>query len=423
MRRYFFVLVVIGFLFRLFLVNLAHHGDLNNNISWGQELWNRGIVDYYGSDDADHWPYSAPNQPPLYVLTYASAVYFYDLIDSGSRYLNENIRMFPSSFIWFWEESGMRFLVKLPSIVADVFVSVAIYYYIATKKKDEKSALIISGVWLFNPISWYNSAVWGQTDSIVNLFGLIAILALLSKNLVKSSFWYSIAFVFKGSLMIFAPVFGVVALMQKHKSKSWLGAIGVSFLIIVLTSIWFQPSINYPLWLVDLYKNRILPGEIGYLSANAFNLWWLVDSGKTLDSTLYLGISARMWGLLAVFSVYIFVLIKTYKGKLNDKNLFLSLALLALATFLLMTRMHERYLYPFFPIATLGIFHLRWLIVPYIILSITYLLNMYHLFFVPSIPVLEAAYEGGLFPSSLAIINLLVFLYFIPKYHREMEAS
>ncbi|MFC1649243.1 hypothetical protein ACFL2C_00835 [Patescibacteria group bacterium] len=419
MKKYFFLLIIIGFVFRLLLFDVAHHGDLNNNISWGKELWNRGIVDYYGSSYSEDWPYSAPNQPPLYILTYATTSYLYDSIDSSIRSVNDKVRIFPSNLVWFWESSGMRLCVKLPSILADVGIAWLIYKYF--QKKDAKKALILCALWLFNPISWYNSSVWGQNDAIVNFFGMLAIFALLSKRLAKTSLWYSMSFVFKGSILVFGPILGIFAFRQTYGVRKWLKAILVFVLVVTITSVWFMPSAYFPVWLVDLYQNRILPGEIGYLTANAFNFWWLIDSGKTLDSTVYLGLSARVWGLLFMSTVYLYVGIRTWKGKLNDKNLFLSLVLISLATFLFMTRVHERYLYPVFPIATLGLFYFRWLIIPYVVLSVVYLLNMYHLFFAPSILMVEKLFTQNYFTHLLVAVNLIVFVYFLYKYHSNYE--
>ncbi len=86
-------------------------------------------------------------------------------------------------------------------------------------------ALFIASIWLFNPITWYNSAVWGQTDSVVNLLGLLSIFALLNKQLAKSSVFFVLSLLFKGSLVIFLPIIGLVAILQKHSLKEWYKSI------------------------------------------------------------------------------------------------------------------------------------------------------------------------------------------------------
>ncbi len=274
-------------------------------------------------------------------------------------------------------------------------------------------------IWLFNPLTWYNSSIWGQTDPIVNVLGLIAILGLLGTfELAKRfgelkwfSFWFTVAFLFKPSLSIFIPILLIIVIKRRYTFSNWIQSAALSLSTVVITSFWFHPYINFIPWFIDLYQNRILPGEIGYLTANAFNIWWLVDSGKVLDSTLYWGLSARFLGLITVIGGLGGVGWWFTTGELTTKKIFLSLATSALLAFLFLTRIHERYLYPFFPYATLmlGVVPKFW--IPYIVLSITYLLNMYHLFWAPPIPYLETYLSswGGL----ISIVNIITFFYLL----------
>jgi hypothetical protein len=116
------VLFFIALTLRLGLVFTAYHGDLNNNISWGTLAVERGLSGFYGSSDADDWEYSAPNQPPLSILMFAGVRVVWQVVENVSWWLNNNISIFPSPFIWFWEGRGMILLIKLPGILADLGV-------------------------------------------------------------------------------------------------------------------------------------------------------------------------------------------------------------------------------------------------------------------------------------------------------------
>lgn len=402
------LLFTLAFLLRLGIVFSAHHGDLNNNISWGTLAVERGLSGFY---EGKSWPYSAPNQPPLSILTFATTKVLWQWAESAAWWLNRNIQIFPSAFIWFWEGKGMDLMVKLPGIFADLGIAGLIYQYLRYKKK-EKLGIVLSAVWLFNPVSWYNSAVWGQTDAIVNLFGLVSILFLLRKRLVLSFTFLALSLLFKGSLAIFVPIFVFVAFWQKRELKEWVKAVIAVLTTVVLVSIWFHPRQDLLSWLFSLYQNRILPGEIGYLTANAFNFWWLVDPGKVLDSTIYFGLPARAWGFMLAGVGVAWILLWLRKG-LSDKYIFLSFILISLISFLFMTRIHERYLYPFFPYATILLGLIPNFAVYYIILSATYLLNLYHLFWAPSIPFLEALYTNVLFPRFISVVNLFFLWYLL----------
>lgn len=394
------LLFFLALIFRFFLVFAAYHGDLNNNISWGTLAVERGLVNFYENPPAGGWPYSAPNQPPLTILMFASLVWVWKFIHNVAWWLNNNFPIFYSPFIWFWESRGMTLLVKLPSIFADLGIACLIY---------RRVGFGLSAVWLFNPVVWYNSTIWGQTDSVVNFLGLAAILFLLQKKLVHFAALFTASLLFKGSLAIFAPILFFFTLWQKHALVGWVKAGFWALIVVVATSVWFHPSIDLIPWLASLYQNRILPGEIGFLTANAFNFWWLVDPGRTLDSAIYFGLPARIWGFLAVLGG-IAAIIWWLRKRLSDKAIFYSLITITLIIFLFMTRIHERYLYPFFPYATLLLGFMPSLWIPYLVLSATHLLNLYHLFWAPSFTSLEMLYANAWFAQALSIINMVSFV-------------
>lgn len=413
MTRKLLLIFLLALILRVGFLLSAHHGDLNNNISWGQLLVERGPGGYYEGKD---WPYSAPNQPPLTIWMFGALMWIFGAVDTGARALNEKFSFFPSQFIWFWELHGKDILVKLPSTAADFGIAYLIYnYFIKLNKK--KTAYLLATVWLFNPVVWFNSSIWGQTDSIVNLLGLLGIFALLNKRFTKTAVWLTLSVLFKGSLFIFAPVLLLGAIKQKFSPQSWLKAIFASLAILYIVCLPFHPSLDLPLWLYNLYTKQILPGEIGYLTANSFNFWWLVESGKTLDSTQYFGLPARIWGFVISLGSISFVLY-TLRNKLEDRRLWWALAVSALITFTFMTRIHERYLYPFFPAGTILAGFVPAFFIPYSLLSLGHLFNLFHLFPMPWELDLRPVFSLTWFIPLLSALNLLT-LFWILKTHRK----
>lgn len=402
------MILVGGFILRLFLVFVAYHGDLNNNISWGTLAVERGLYGFY---ESGNWPYSAPNQPPLMILTFAFLRLIWLWVEKLSWFLNRQFSIFPSAFIWFWESRAMILLVKLPSILADLTIGYLIYKYFERKGKRGQG-LKISSLWLINPITWYNSSLWGQTDSVVNLLGLVAVFALIERNLVWFVFFMTLSFLFKASLAIFVPILLFIAYGQKHSLKTWLQALAGGLFSFLSVSLWFHPKFDIFLWFFRLYKDRILPGETGYLTVNAFNFWWLVNPGRVLDSTKIFGLTARNWGFL-VFLILTVLILRWISKKTTEKRILVSLSFVSLASFLFLTRIHERYLYPFFPYATI-IFNLsRSFVISYFILSLTYLLNLYNLFWAPSIKPLELALTSPILPRLISFVNITIFFYLL----------
>ncbi len=435
----FLTIVFIALILRLLLITFAHHGDLNNNISWGTIAYERGLNGFYdgyqvadsssayeGYSSIKNWPYSAPNQPPLTILLFAVSRFIWQHLRDFFWYMNWELQVFPSRLVWFWDEKGMDVMVKLPSVLADLGIGLLIYKYFE-KKNNQKSGILLSAIWLFNPITWYNSAIWGQTDSIVNLFGLIAVLALMKRKVTRFAIFFTLSFLFKGSLGIFIPVLFFVCIYQQYSIKQWIKAAFSSILTIVLVSIWFHPSFDLLSWISKLYLIQILPGEIGFLTANSFNLWWLINSGKVLDSTLYFGIPARILGYVISLLGMVFVIFwlkSNIKAKLdgyrNDHAVFFALALTSLITFLFMTRIHERYLYPFFPYATFLIASIPGFWVLYIIISLIHVVNLFNFFWVPDLVLLKDLLLTTSLPKILSVINLLAIpsLIFLNSFNR-----
>lgn len=415
MNKKFFLLLLFGILIRTFFVFQAYHGDLNNNISWGKAVYENGLSDFY---ERETWEYSVPNQPPLYMLIFGLCYALYRNISLLGTYLNETVSIFPSQFIWFWEIWGKTIVFKLPGVLSDIAIAVLFYNYFL-QKKNRKIGLLVSAVWILNPVTWYNSAVWGQTDSVVNLLGISAIIFLIQKKYNMSSIFFVLSLLYKPSLLIFTPLLLIYLYKDRISVKSLSNAFVMSLTVAIGIGIWFYPHLDLPIWFTKLYFGRFLSGEIGDLSANAFNFWWLVDSGKVLDSTFYFSVPARAWGIIFFAFGYIAVILNFLK-KQSEKNLLYALLIATLLSFVLMTRIHERYLYPFFPIATLLLgFNLgRWFTRIYILFSITHLLNLYHLFWYPSNNFLENLYLIPDFAITISFINIALFALIASKFSK-----
>lgn len=417
MKKLLLIILLVAFAARVVLAFSAYHGDLNNNSSWGELLLERGADSFYGSSDADDWPYSAPNQPPLYLLMFASSAWFDQGIEKASFFLNDRFEAFPSKFIWWWQDRGQYLSYKLWGILGDLGIAVLIFHYIG-KRKGNNQAIIYTVFWLVNPVIWFNSSIWGQTDSVVNFFGLAAVMNLLSGNLYLFVFLFTIGFLYKASLAMFIPVLVYYLLKKRFSFPQLLISLGIILGTIFVVSVWFHPEPDYPIWFTDLYRNRILSGEIADLTANAFNFWWLINPQEVKDTLLLVGVPARNIGYLVSLTL-IGIIIWKIRNKHPQQYLLIALALSAFISFLFMTRMHERYLYPFFPFSTLILAYVPETTVIYLAISIVHLLNLYYRFEALRFPVLDLAYNQRWFIPFLALFTIvlcIVWGYFSLKY-------
>ena len=60
---------------------------------------------------------------------------------------------------------GVGDLIKLPAILTDVALGLVVYRMARDLGTTERRATIAGAIVIFNPISWFDSVVWGQVDS------------------------------------------------------------------------------------------------------------------------------------------------------------------------------------------------------------------------------------------------------------------
>lgn len=407
-------LLLVIFLVRIFFSFGHSHPDVGNHLDWGIKFWQIGPKNFY---ENTVWTVGWANQPPGTIYLFAIFRKIYELIFSLIWWLNVKISIFPSFLVPFLKDKFYVVLVKLPAILADFGIAFLIYKF-AQQLKNKKAGKIGALIFLLNPFSWYISSVWGQTDSIVNFLGLWSIYLFWRKQPLIAVFIYFLSLYFKGSLIIFLPI--ILILLIKSKEIWWkkiLVFLG-SPVFFAYSSLPFVKKFNPIFWLYFLYRDRIFRGQGNMLTANAFNLWALIfgiDFSRN-DFGLFLGLSFKVWGLLLFGLCCVPILIFLILKKLNINLVFWSLAIISFSSFVFLTNMHERYLYPTLPYLTIltVLGKLSW---GYILaISTVYFLNLYHLWYFPDTFIKNVFEKQELFLTrffSLLIIFIFLKLVFI----------
>lgn len=271
------------------------------------------------------------------------------------------------------EGEQFYFVLKLPSIFADIVLSFLIYKQLI-KVSSKRIAFWGASLCLFNPVLIFNSAIWGAFDGLMTLFLFLSIKYLDQKKLVSSSIYFALSLLLKPQAIAIAPVFGLFVI--KNFKLSNIIKLSVPALIaVILLSIPFFPKdplfgfFNLFINMAQDYKGNSL---FAYNTWGMFGFW--VDDSEKLGFFSY-----RIWGLilLSVFWIYFYLLF--FKRKLDAFTLS---TLAFLAFFFLPTRVHERYLFsaiPFLILIALR-FNSRVLITAGIILSTLHVVNLYFVY-------------------------------------------
>ncbi len=274
-------------------------------------------------------------------------------------------------------------------------------------------ALGVAALYLFNPVPWYDSALWGQMDSLGALLVLGAILTLVDgwseaaaalavlAALVKPQFGLVLSPIVGVVLLrrhLFVPGSGPVPRLRSGRLASWfvdeqgpwriISSIAAGLFVLFVTIVPFRLDV---VGLVRLVLSTA--AEYHYLTVNAYNGWALVadPGGVSLasagtwsnDLVPLLGpLSGFVIGAALLFAGIILGVLQV-AWRDSRRSILLAMAFLSLAFFVLPTRVHERYLFPIFVILPLlAMTSRRWLVAT-VVLATASFMNLHAILTLP----------------------------------------
>lgn len=370
----------------------GHTTDMNCFNGWSNMIFQDGISNFYSSD-------AFTDYPPGYM-------YVLYVIGEIRSILN------PS-------DGALWLLLKTPAIICDIVTGVLIYK-IAKKKFGDGISAAIAGVYLFNPAVILNSSLWGQVDSVYTLFVVWMIYLLSKKDTIKSYFVFAICIFIKPQAFMFMPliIFGIIENIFIPKFdrvkfvKNLLCGLGAIAMIFILALPFGLGNV------IEQYKETL--SSYPYLTVNAFNLWGALGQNWTKLSPAMSVINYIILALVVAYTVYVF-----FKTK-NEGKYYFAGAILSFATFMLSTKMHDRYAFPAMVLMLLAFVYCRSIktFLLYVLFALSQFFNTAWVLFI---------YEQDInkyFKSPVivfaSIINLAIFVYFIiiaQKYFAENKET
>lgn len=407
-------LLVLGLAIRVILSFQFYSGDVNNHISWAKDILSNGSLGIYEREFYFRYGTLTPNYPPVMLFAFAFFYWLYEALSSTAIWLNNTISIFPSNVVYFFQGlTTIPAFLKIPAILADI--GIAYYVYLFSKKLNaqEKWSLIAASFVLFNPAFFYNSALWGQVDSIPVFFVLASFYSLLyKKGVILSSVLFSLALLSKQTAIIFAPIF-LLAIIRYFGLRQ----LHISIISILLTFfVAFLPFIGFTkvVSTLDIYNTQILTNSVSdYVTYHAFNFWTLfVGLEKVHDFNIFLfSFSYRLWGFALFGFFLLIVLIQALKKKGPD-NVLLTAGIISFAAFLFLTRLHERHLEPALPFLLLvSILHKK-LLPLFIFISLFHFVNLYHDWWAPRFDPFVAILSQIIVIKGLVVLLLISFMVF-----------
>jgi dolichyl-phosphate-mannose-protein mannosyltransferase len=319
---------------------------------------------------------------------------------------------------------GIGDLIKLPAIITDVVLAYVVYRMVLDLGVTHGRARLAAIVVLVNPITWFDSVIWGQVDSFGTVFLLLAVRELWKDRPERAAILAVTAALVKPQLAILVPIVAFVVIRRavwpgggygdepapERTGFGWerrtRGAIRIlstavaGFVTAVVLSAPFGLSVVSLTGTAPFLESTLLrlvfstAATYSYVTVNAYNLWALfpLNGESTASNGLWVPDApipdAASWAQVGPFpaalvgglllGLLLFVVVPALVARKPDRlTILVGVCVLALAFFVVPTRVHERYLYPLFGLAAiLFAFSWRWR-AAYLVATLATFLNMY----------------------------------------------
>ncbi|MES2210688.1 MAG: phospholipid carrier-dependent glycosyltransferase [Chloroflexota bacterium] len=381
------ILLALGFTFRVIIAYLLPGSGFANDIGafqfWAGDLAKNGLFGFY---DRDFFHDYTPGY--LYVLWIVGLV--------GQVF------------------GGVGDLIKVPPMLADLGLAYLVWTMTRELGGSQRAGRVGALIVVINPITWFDSVVWAQVDSVGLIFLLLGLRELWRDRPERSAVFTVIGALVKPQLGILIPIVAAVTIRRalrpggaygresapvrrgstsdwEVRTQGWVRIISTGVAGLATA---FALSLPFGLSLPGLVEQIFkTAGGYPYLSVNAWNPWALITfdgSGIAANSAWVCDMVAptcgRAFAVGAIPAVVVgtaltllaFAVTSILVARRPDRQTILvGVVVLALVFFVVPTRVHERYLFPLVALgAILAAVSWRWR-VAYLLSGLATIANMY----------------------------------------------
>jgi hypothetical protein len=300
--------------------------------------------------------------------------------------------LWPTSVLYAWFSDGyelwtplLRILIKIPPFVCDLALAALVFGDARTlapadfdERRRNMAAAVCALAFTLAPAAVYDSMWWSQIDSVITLCGLGAVVLLARGNVALAFAVWMIGFLAKPQPIVILPAL-LAFTYWRFGGMSLARGVGAGAAVFALA---VAPFVLHgdTRALVDTYERMFEQGSLD-LAQGAWNGWSIGDAaGNPLPQDVVfsvVGIDVTYARLsLVLFATVTLVVLAYLRHRLDLEGLLFACAALVFAFYIVPTSTHERYLYAAFAFAAPLLVRHRWLALPYVVLSLTFILNL-----------------------------------------------
>ena len=260
--------------------------------AWANRMAEYGPVRFYDPID----PFSYCDYPPGYMLL----LWIVGLIGKAAG------------------TGATEFMVKMPPILADILLCAVLYREAKGQKLSGPAILAAVSLYALNPLVILTGAAWGQADSLMTFFLVLAVLYAMRGKWLAALPFYGISVLFKPQTLMFGPM-GLAAFAlhigenwkDQEKRKAVLRDAGLGFALMIASALVIAVpfSIHLPAdWLFVLYGKTM--GRYDYAAVNSCNLYFLlgknwVSADSNLSGEFFLPFAAWCLAVLPLAAAFL----------------------------------------------------------------------------------------------------------------------
>ena len=183
---------------------------------------------------------------------------------------------------------GVGDLIKVPPILADLAIGYLVYSMVLELGARRNLALGAALLAVLNPISWFDSVVWGQADAFGVVFMLLGLRELWRDRPERAAIYTVVAAIIKPQLGILVPLVAVVTIRRALWPAGGEGdpertGRPIRILTTGLAGLGTVLALSIPFGLSPLGFLKQLTSTTGtypYTTVNAYNPWSLIPSDQ-----------------------------------------------------------------------------------------------------------------------------------------------
>lgn len=187
---------------------------------------------------------------------------------------------------------GMAMLVRIPAIIADMFVLWAVFSFAFSKYTDKRPAVAFGWLYALMPVFFVFGAMYGSYETIAIAFLVYALIAFYDKSYIASGIFFTFSLLFSHYVLVVMPIYAAAQVVTAIRNKQ----VRLPIILTMVGSFVLYYLISLPMCLSQIRTGNVFYvfsminayfETSAFLSTDAFNMYAMFGAANsTVRNTL-----------------------------------------------------------------------------------------------------------------------------------------